>query len=63
MKKFNGKVIDFILSIIHLYCRKKTIVTCDGYFIGFAYGEYPLRRYLWTGILLAMVIIGLIMEV
>lgn len=63
MKKINSKMIDFILSIIQLYCRKKTVVTCDGYFVGYAYGEYPIRRYLWTGILLAMVIIGLVMEV
>ena len=62
IKKANTKVIDLVMYVIGLYSRKKSVVTCDGVFCGYAYSEYPLRRYLWTGILLAMLAIGLIME-
>ncbi len=62
MKKINGYILDFILDIISLYCREKTLVTCDGVFCGYAYGAYPIRRYLWTGIILAVMVIGLIGE-
>ena len=59
MKKINGMIVEFILGIISLYCREKTLVTCDGYFVGYAFGPYPVRRYLWTGIIAAVIIIGL----
>ena len=59
MKKINGAILEFILSIISLYCREKTLVTCDGVFCGYAYGAYPVRRYLWTGIIIAFVLFGM----
>ncbi len=59
MKKINGAILDFILAIFSMYCREKTIVTCDGVFCGYAYGAYPVRRYLWTAIILAVTFLGL----
>ncbi len=60
MKKINGWIVECILDIISLYFREKTPVTCDGYFVGYAYGAYPVRRYLWTGIIIAAMFFGML---
>ena len=60
MKKINGWIVECILGIISLYCREKTLVTCDGVFCGYAYGAYPVRRYLWTGIIIAAIFFGML---
>ncbi len=62
IKKANTKVIDLVMYVIGLYSRKKTVVTCDGVFCGYAYSSYPLRRYLWTTVLLCAVFVGLFVE-
>ncbi len=59
MKKINTKIIDLIMYVIGLYCRKKTVVTCDGVFCGYCYSSYPVRRYLYTVMFIVIIAAGL----
>ncbi|SFB10068.1 hypothetical protein [Selenomonas ruminantium] len=62
MKRVNTKIIDLLMYVIGLYSRKKSVVTCDGVFCGYAYSGYPVRRYLWTAVLFGAMVAGLIID-
>lgn len=60
MKRINTKIIDLLMYVIGLYSRKKSVVTCDGVFCGYAYSGYPVRRYLYTLMFIVVFIAGFI---
>ncbi|BAL85118.1 hypothetical protein SELR_pSRC300450 (plasmid) [Selenomonas ruminantium subsp. lactilytica TAM6421] len=60
MKRVNTLIIDLIMYVIGLYSRKKSVVTCNGVFCGYAYSSFPVRRYLYTIMFILAFVLGLI---
>ena len=60
MKRVNTKIIDLLMYVIGLYSRKKSVVTCNGVFCGYAYSSFPIRRYLYTLMIVLAFVAGVI---